>query len=334
MRVLRLERVRGRLWAQDPAVAASKALRFAPGDLTGDGLGMDRARYDRLSRTVDEVYHCGASMNMAAPYRHLASVNVGATARVVEFCRRGRVKRLHHLSTLGVFLAARESGRPEVDERTPPSAQTCGRIGYPRSKFEAETLVAGAAAQGLPVTVYRPGLVLADSRSGVSPADDFVARLHAAAVLTGCHPLSLSRIPVVPVDYTAEMIAELSPRPAPTAGAYHVLLPEARPAVELFDQAKDYGYPLVEVPPDTWRAELKARGSSRTALAMRTLAIAEYILGLSKHRALPDHRCEAVTDVLRRLGRHERLGSGFFTPMFRSFIDRNVLPPLPPLPLS
>lgn len=336
------QRVRGLLRTQDPEVAASRALRCVPGDITGDGLGMGRAEHEELCRTVEQVYHCGASVNMAAPYEHLAPVNVGGTARVVEFCLRGRGKRLHHVSTLGVFLTARESGRPEVTEAIRPSPETSGRIGYPRSKYEAEALLTEAAAQGLRVTVYRPGVILADSRSGACPADDFVARVYAAAVLTGCHPRCLSRLPVVPVDHAAETIAELSLRPAPRSGAYHVMLPEALPAAELFDWARSFGYPLVEVPPATWHAALKAHGRSRAALAMRTLAIAEYGLGLSEDRRMPDYRCAAVTDAVtgavtgavRQLGGQAGLldqsglfGPDYFTPMFRTLVDRQVLPP-------
>jgi thioester reductase-like protein len=323
------ERVRGLLRAQDPAVAASRALRCVPGDLTGDDLGVGGPAYEDLLRSVEEVYHCGASVNMAAPYEHLAPVNVGATARVVEFCRSGRGKRLHHVSTLGVFLAGRASGRAAVHERTAPSAQTCGRIGYPRSKFDAESLVAEAAAAGLPVTVYRPGLVLADSRSGASPDDDFVARLYAASVLTGSHPRCLSSIPVMPVDCAAEVIAELSLRPDERSGPYHVMLPQPLPATELFDWARSFGYALAEVSPGEWRAALKAHSRSRAALAMRVLAIADHILGLSENSRLPDYRCDAVTDTLRRLHWQDRLlGPDYFAPMFRSLIDRHVLPPV------
>ena len=46
-------------------------------------------------------------------------------------------------------------------------------MGYSQSKWVAERLVKIAASRGLPVSIYRPGTITGDSRTGISNLDDF-----------------------------------------------------------------------------------------------------------------------------------------------------------------
>ncbi|MFE6775942.1 thioester reductase domain-containing protein [Streptomyces sp. NPDC057702] len=282
-------RIREALAGLDPAAAESPRLRAVPADLSADRLGLEGDAYLRLADEVGAVYHCGASVHLAAPYERVAPINVEGTRRVVDFCVTGRPKHLHHVSTLGVFLAAREAGLDRVDESTEPTLHTCGPFGYPRTKVEAERAVAAAVAErGLVATVYRPGLVLADSRDGAAPAHDFTTCVIAAAVVTGCYPTALGSLPAATVDHTARAIAALSLSPRAAGSVFHVMRPAPLPMRELFERARAHGYRLREVSGERWHQALREHQDNPWARAAHRLRIATYTLGLTPDRLPPE----------------------------------------------
>ncbi|MEI7032094.1 thioester reductase domain-containing protein [Streptomyces pratensis] len=283
-------RMRTALGEVDEEAAASPRLRTVAADLSADRFGLGKDVYRQLAQEAEAVYHSGASVHLAAPYERVAPVNLGGTRRVIDFCTTGAAKHLHHVSTLGVFLAARETGLDRVDESTPPSLQTCGPFGYLRTKVEAENAVASAAAdKDVSATVYRPGLVLADSRDGAAPANDFTTCVIAAAIVTGCCPTAMGSLPASTVDHTAQAIAALSLAPGASRSVYHVMRPEPLPMRELFDRARGHGHRIREVSAQQWREALYAHRENPWARAAYALDICTYTLGLA-----PDRRPPAV----------------------------------------
>ncbi|MER5936592.1 thioester reductase domain-containing protein [Streptomyces sp. NPDC001928] len=319
-------RVRARLQRQDSDVASYGLLRCVPGDFTRPFFGLAAGAWRQLGRQVTEVYHCGASVNMAAPYEYLEPVNVDGTARVLEFCQAAGVERLHHVSTLGVFLSARRTGMRVVGEDAVPSAATCSEIGYPRSKYEAELLVLQAAARGLAVRLYRPGVVLADSRSGACPTDDFTARLLAAMVASGVFPRTGNVLRTVAADHAAQQIAALSLAADADGVAFPVTGPEPFPTTEFWHQARSFGYRIQATTPVGWSAALKAQGPRRPALAMRALGISRYLLGLDEDAVLPDFGCEPTTRLAADLGVvSPPMDTAYFARMFTHLIEHGVI---------
>lgn len=322
-------RLRSRLHAQDPDVADAAQLRVLVGDFTRPHLGLTADAYRLLARQISVVYHCGAAVNMAAAYEELAPVNVAGTRQVLDFCRAAGVDRLHHISTMGVFLSARRAGMAVVGEDAVPSRATCSEVGYPRSKYDAEELVRAAAAEGLAVRLYRPALVLADSRDGACPHDDFTARLLAAATAMGSFPLTGNVLPVLAVDHAAQAIAALSLAGDEDGRAYPLMRPEPFPATEFFHRAHAFGYRLAGTTAADWQAQLKAKRSSRPALAMRALSISRYLLGLEDATRLADFQAETTTKTVADLGVvPPSMDTCYFTRMFTHLIEHGVLPRL------
>ncbi|MGW1835864.1 thioester reductase domain-containing protein [Streptomyces sp. NPDC002067] len=284
-------------------VAASPRLRAVPADLVADRFGLDEEAYGQVADETDAVYHCGASVHLAAPYERVAPVNLGGTRRVLEFCATGTPKHLHHVSTLGVFLAARLAGLERVDESTPPTTRMCGPFGYLRTKAEAEQAVTAAAAgQGVAATLYRPGLVLADSRDGAAPANDFTTCVLAAALVTGCYPTAPGVLPASTVDHTAQAIAALSLAPGSAGSVYHVMRPEPLPMRELFERARAHGHRLREVTAPQWRAALHRHRANPWARAAHSLEIGTYILGLVADRRPPEVRGDVTAQAAAAAG--------------------------------
>ncbi|HET9169916.1 MAG TPA: thioester reductase domain-containing protein [Actinospica sp.] len=300
-------RVRQRLAAQDPDVADSPRLRVVPGDVTAPRLGLPRDRYFELVAGVTDVYHCGASVNMAGSHRRLAAVNAAGTSRVIELCEaagQAESKRLHHVSTLSVFLAARGTGWDRVPEHAMPTERTCGGFGYPRSKYDAEMIVAARTLRSLPAVVYRPGLILADSRDGAGPHDDFIACLFAAAIATGRFPETDNPLPVIAVDHAARMIATLSltARTRPGLDVLPVIQPEPVRVRDLADQLRCHGYEVAAANEAEWLSALKRSGDERSTRAMRALTISRYLLGLSPDTRLPDLECAETAQACADAG--------------------------------
>ncbi|HTJ70401.1 MAG TPA: thioester reductase domain-containing protein [Actinospica sp.] len=325
-------RMRERLAARDPEVADSPRLRTVPGDMTAPRLGLSRAGYADLVASVTDVYHCGASVNMAGSHRRLAAVNAAGTSRVIAFCeapRSGGSARLHHVSTLSVFLAARGTGWHRVPERAMPTARTCGDFGYPRSKYDAEMLVAERALHGLPAVIYRPGLILADSRDGVCPHDDFIACLFAAAIATGRFPETDNPLPVIAVDHAARMIAalSLSARTRPGLDVFPVIQPEPLRVRELSDHVRRHGYEVAAADAAEWLSALKRSGDERSARAMRALTISRYLLGLSADTRLPDLECAETAKACAEAGITAPLmDHDYFSRALRHLAEHGVIP--------
>ncbi|NUT94719.1 MAG: thioester reductase domain-containing protein, partial [Saccharothrix sp.] len=240
-----------RLWdGVDPA-----RLRVVPGDLSAPRLGLSEEVFDGLARTVDAVYHAGATVNWLRPYAELRASNVEGTQEVLRLAARHRTVPVHHLSTTGVFAGAREPGVPlSVDDPTgPPTALPSG---YLRSKWVAESLIAQARERGLPVQVYRVDLVSGDQVNGACQTRDFVWLTTKGLIQAGAVPEGLSgTVPMVPVDYAAAAVVALS---AGSGGTFHVYNPGRASWQEIVSRLRASGYRLDELPMAQWRQRVLA----------------------------------------------------------------------------
>lgn len=220
-------------------------IEIVTGDLTQRGVGLDPECYDRLSRTVDIIYHNGAWVNHTYPYAALKPANVDATLELLKLACCGQPKAFHFVSTFSVFSLAEESGidRKQVLRHVAESSH-----GYAQSKWVAEQLVKAAGERGLFTTLYRPRRISGDSRNGNFNPDDFISLL-----LKGC--LQLGRYPQVgddirenlaPVDFAANTLVQLSLNPDSDATVFDLLNPISVPWSLLFHHL-NLRYPRVGV---------------------------------------------------------------------------------------
>ena len=124
-------------------------------------LGLDAAARTGLDE-VTEVWHLAAVYDLAVAPAVAHRVNVDGTARVLDLCRSlPRLTRLQYVSTCYVSgRYAGEFGEDVLDVGQP------FRNHYESTKYDAEQLVRDAMADGLPATIYRPGIVVGDSTTG------------------------------------------------------------------------------------------------------------------------------------------------------------------------
>lgn len=201
------------------------------GDLGAERLGLDPETWTRLTATVDLIVHAGALVNHLLSYSQLFGPNVHGTAELVRLAITGRAKNFAYVSTAAAGTT--DGGRPlaeDVDIRVgcPGRARnTAPANGYVISKWAGEVLLRQAHERcGLPVTVFRPAMILAHSRvrDRINVGDVFT-RLVLSMAATGIAPRSFYREPAIrphydalPVDFVAEAIVALATGPAPAGG--------------------------------------------------------------------------------------------------------------------
>lgn len=136
-------------------------VELATGDITEPDLGLDPGARAGLEGTT-EVWHLAAVYDLAVAPAVARRVNVDGTAHVLALCRSlPQLERLHHVSTC--YVSGRYAG--EFGEDVLEAGQPF-RNHYESTKYDAERLVRAAMAEGLPATIYRPGIVVGDSTTG------------------------------------------------------------------------------------------------------------------------------------------------------------------------
>jgi NAD(P)-dependent dehydrogenase (short-subunit alcohol dehydrogenase family) len=137
---------------------ASRAIAIA-GDLTKPGLAISADDLALLKNRIDHVFHLGAVYALEADPTIEMTTNVEGTRNVVRLAEAIGAKRFHHMSSIaaaglypGVF---REDMFEEAENLEHP---------YFASKFQAEKVVRGECR--LPWRIYRPGIVVGDSKTG------------------------------------------------------------------------------------------------------------------------------------------------------------------------
>ena len=177
------------------------------GDLVSANLGLTGETVAELGN-VDHVVHCAAIYDITATEADQRAANVDGTRAVIDLALRLGAT-LHHVSSIAVA----GTYRGEFTEDDFDVAQELPTP-YHQTKFEAELLV--RSAHGLRYRIYRPAVVVGDSRTGEMDKVDgpyyFFGVLAKLARLPGITPMVLpdtGRTNIVPVDYVAVAIVAL-----------------------------------------------------------------------------------------------------------------------------
>ena len=180
-----------------------------PGDLAQPQLGLTDATFDQLAEQVDLIVHSGAQINWLASYAALKPANVLGTAAIIRLAAHRRLKPLHYVSSVAVFPIIGQPAFPTIDEHTPLDHGGVLHGGYTQSKWVAEKLVAIAQMHGLPVAIYRPGLVVGHSKTGVWQGDNVIANMLRSWIELGMAPDIEAQLDLAPVDYVSRAMVQL-----------------------------------------------------------------------------------------------------------------------------
>jgi thioester reductase-like protein len=207
------------------------------GDITRPGLGLGSVPHDELGG-VTEVWHLAAVYDLAVPPKVAHRVNVDGTEHVLEFCRsRPHLERLHHVSTC--YVSGRYDGVFGEDDL---DVGQQFRNHYESTKFEAEVLVRKAMADGVPATIYRPGIVVGDSTTGATQKYDgpyflatFLRRQAPVALVPRVASPDDVRFGLVPRDFVVDAMEALSATDVSVGRTYALTDPQPPTIRELVD---------------------------------------------------------------------------------------------------
>jgi amino acid adenylation domain-containing protein/thioester reductase-like protein len=227
-----------------------------PGDLASPHFGLDPLAFFDLGRRMDAIYHNGARVDFLLPYSRLRGENVVGTRTVLELAIIGPPKRLNFVSTLSVFPRMNQPEGAWIDEIEPPEHPVGLESGYDQSKWAAERLVLTARDKGLAVTVFRPGRITGDSRTGVSdPQGLFAKSLRGYLDLKMVSDRRMDE-DMTPVDFAAKAQVALSLNPESIGKIFHLVNPHPMPAEAMLACLLETGYDLEIVPDSAWRERL------------------------------------------------------------------------------
>ena len=133
------------------------------GDISLPNLGLSEAVIQNIIASTDEVWHCAASLSFQQEDRGaIFRMNVGGTQHVLALTERTRRRRLQHVST--AYIAG---NRSDVVLESEIDVGQSFKNAYEESKCQAELLIADAHRRGtVSGSVYRPSIVIGDSKSG------------------------------------------------------------------------------------------------------------------------------------------------------------------------
>jgi thioester reductase-like protein len=225
------------------------------GDLQDERFGLSAGAYEDVRRSVDAVYHCAGLVDWAAPYETLERVNVAPLPALLRLAQSARRKRFHLVSSASVCYLAPGSGRIAEDARNAVQPDRL-RLPYARSKWAAEQLVEEASRRGLAAQIYRPSIILGDSRSGQCNPSDIVARMLKACVGMRLAPDVELVLDYCPVDFVARAIVALSRARHAGLRTFHLLNPFPARWSELVLWLNLYGYDIRLAPHVRWLERL------------------------------------------------------------------------------
>ena len=211
---------RAEIEARHPSCAGR--IELVEGDITKDRLGL--AEPGRVAPRVVEAWHLAAVYDLTVSREVGVAVNVEGTRHVLRFLDGARgLRRLHYVST--AYVSGTATG---VFRETDLDVGQGFKNHYEETKFLAEIDVAGA---GLPTTIYRPAIVVGDSRTGETGKFDGPYFTLAAMekvpspglfikVGRGRNPANL-----VPVDFVVDALVALADLPRAEGKTYHLTDP-------------------------------------------------------------------------------------------------------------
>jgi thioester reductase-like protein len=192
-------------------------------DICKPKLGVKDAIYDRLARNVHFIFHLAANVEFDISFESSYAVNVVSTEHILLFAKfaiqYGNLKRFNYVST--AYIAGDRRGSLKEKETF------CGQNfhnGYEKSKLIAELKVE-AEKQTLPITIYRPSMIVGSSKTGKTRKFfafyDFLKILG----LTSSRILLAdpnARMDIVPSDYIADAMCYLSAQEFSNGNTYHL----------------------------------------------------------------------------------------------------------------
>ncbi len=196
-------------------------IRIFRGDLTTERFGLSTDEYDRLVHTTDSIIHCAASLNRKSE-KSCLNVNLRGTLEVLRLGMQvdhyHGLRRFSHISTVAV------AGKRQDEVVTEDNSIDWERSDYDpyaRTKKFCEHMIRQLLPD-VPKTIFRPSIVLGDSRRAETTQFDMVRAFVFLAGLPVLPLRSKDRVDIVNADFVAHAIATLHVKEKTQFDTYHL----------------------------------------------------------------------------------------------------------------
>lgn len=301
------------LEAAHPGLAGR--IRLVEGDITRPGLGLEPAERAALEAETVEVYHLAAIYDLSVRREPALAVNLEGTRNVLDFAAAcPGIERFQYVSTC--FVSGCHAGTfretdLDVDQRF--------NNYYEETKFLAEVEVQERMRGGLPVTIYRPAIVVGDSATGETQKYDgpyyvirWVLRQGRRALVPVVGDTATHRVNVVPSDFVIAAVGHLSGLAGSKGVVYQLADPAPLTVDEILGLAeRATGKKIVRLP--------LPLGMAKGAL--------DYVPFLERVMGIPAASVDYFvqpTDYSTEHTRRDLAGTGVACPPLPSYFDRLV----------
>lgn len=204
-------------------------ITVVPGNIAHPNLGMSKEEFDHHALSSSVVFHLGAYVNYTLPYSAHRDAKIVGLLNMLEFVNTRRLKPLNYFSSIGACGAsAHLTGTtiPENERATLDPKYFEQHVGYTRSKLTAESIAWNAIANRFPITIYRLGIVMGHSGTGVDKPEYLFNRLMYNCIRLGAYPAPpQQRNHFVPVDYICAAVLRISQSSQNQGHAFNVVQP-------------------------------------------------------------------------------------------------------------
>ncbi|GAB4302030.1 MAG: hypothetical protein Kow0090_17560 [Myxococcota bacterium] len=289
-----------------------KRLSVVTGDIVNMHLGLSSDEYTLLIENTTDVYHLATISYRGVDEKTMRLVNVYGTRNMLEFaddCR--NLSRFNYFSTC--FVSGDRVG--VIREEELDSGQRF-RNAFERTKYEAELLVRHHSNK-TPISIYRPSIVIGDSRTG--EIDRFSEPYYIAIAMIGSPirtPLPLvgdgsAPLNIVPADYVVRAMHKLSQIPETVGKTFHLADSNplsVRQVYEIIALKMGKKLPLYHIP----RRIAK--------LAFRLPGLEKYFPSPLRAIDYIDHLAiYSTTNTMKFL-----MGTGIICPSFEEYVDNLI----------
>ena len=209
-------------------VDAARAIPLA-GDLLKADLGLSRSDRERLDGRIDHMFHLAAVYDLAADAEAAMTTNIDGTRNAIELAAAIGARRFHHISSIAAAGLYQGVFREDMFEEARGLDHS-----YFSSKHDGERVVRNECR--VPWRIYRPGIVVGDSRTGEMDKIDgpyyffkLIQRLR--KLLPPWMPgigVEGGRINLVPVDFVVAALDHLGHLDGHDGRCFHLTDPHPR----------------------------------------------------------------------------------------------------------
>jgi NAD(P)-dependent dehydrogenase (short-subunit alcohol dehydrogenase family) len=197
------------------------------GDIAEAGLGIKAAERKKFEGKIKHVVHLAAIYDLKADAETQLAVNVQGTQHVVAFANAIKAGMLHHVSSIAAAGLYEGMFREDMFEEAEGLDHP-----YFATKHESEKIARKESK--IPLRIYRPGLVVGDSKTGEMDKIDgpyyffkLIQRLR--QLLPSWVPtigIEGGRINIVPVDFVVDAMDHIMHSTKVNGNTFHLVDPE------------------------------------------------------------------------------------------------------------